>query len=80
MEGLFGVAANLGVGAFLATLIFVFAWRTVRSLSEQQREDRQLMENRLSAVTDAYNKTTQENTRILAEIYTWLRIKNGHKD
>jgi len=73
------IAANLGVGAFLATLIFIFAWRTARLTEEHYHAEIKAREERLNKVLDAYNAATTENTKILSELYTYLRIKNGGK-
>jgi len=69
------VAGVGGIGGVFAVLLFFIYRQTIK----QMREDRKYTENRMSNVLDAYNKATLENTKILAELYTWLRAKNGNK-
>jgi len=37
------------------------------------------MEDRLSKMIDAYNQASADNTRVLTELITWLRVKNGNR-
>lgn len=62
-----------GITGVLAFLIFM----AYRYLVNQMREDRKYMEDRLTRVIEDYNKTTSENTRVLAELKTWLKARNG---
>ena len=64
-----------GIAGVLAFLIFL----AYRHLVNQMREDRKFMEDRLSKIIDAYNFVTSENTKILTELITWLKMKNGSK-
>jgi len=68
------IAGIGGVGAvFAVILFFVYRW-TVR----QQRDDRKYMEDRLTNVIDDYNRTSSDNTKVLWELITWLKAKNGN--
>jgi len=64
-----------GVGAVFGLLMFFL----LRDTSRTARQDRKYMEDRLSGVIDGYNKATQESTKILAELFTYLKMKNGNK-
>lgn len=64
------IGGIIGVLAFLICLAY-------KHLVSQMREDRKFMEDRLSKIIDAYNSITNENTKILTELITWLRAKNG---
>jgi len=63
-----------GVAGILAALMF-FA---CRHLVKQTRDDRRFMEDRLTQVLKDYNEAFKDNTKILSELYTWLKAKNGH--
>jgi len=76
------IGAVGGVGAVFAVLMFLVYQRTIK----QMREDRKFMEERMVKLSDDYNERQQEtnksrddNTRVLAELYTYLRAKNGSK-
>lgn len=63
-----------GIAGVLAVLMF-FVYR----------QDRKSMEDRLTGLTDDYNKMAQErtealikHTQVLSELITWLKAKNGH--
>ena len=62
-----------GIAGVLAVLIFA----AYKYLVNQMREDRKFMEDRLSKIIDSYNAVTNDNTRVLTELITWLKIKNG---
>ena len=62
-----------GVGAVFGVIILLIYRQTVK----QMREDRKYTEDRMSDVLSAYNTNTKENTKILSELYTWLKAKNG---
>jgi len=64
-----------GIAGVLAFLIFM----AYRHLVNQMREDRKFMEDRLSKMIDAYNQASADNTRVLTELITWLRVKNGNR-
>jgi len=63
-----------GITGILAVLMFL----TYRYLVNQMREDRKFMEDRQSKTIQAYNEAITENSKVLSELYTWLRGKNGH--
>ena len=62
-----------GISGVLAFLIFL----TYRYLVNQMREDRKFMEDRLDKIIKAYDTTACENTKVLSELITYLRLKNG---
>jgi len=64
-----------GITGVLALLIFM----AYRYLVHQMREDRKYMEDRLTKIIDAYNEAATNNTRVLTELITWLRAKNGSR-
>ena len=64
-----------GVGAVMATLVFL----CYRHLVNQMREDRKYMEDRQQSALDGYRTAMTENTKILTELFTWLKAKNGNK-
>lgn len=63
-----------GIAGVLAFLIFLM----YRNLVCQMRDDRKYMEDRLTKIIDGYNEVTVENTRVLTELFTWLKTKNGN--
>lgn len=64
-----------GIAGVLAFLIFL----AYKNAVNQIREDRKFMEDRLSKIIDSYNAITSENTKMLIELITWLKIRNGNK-
>jgi len=73
------------IGGIAGVLAFLL-WLTVKYLIRQIREDRKFMEDRLTKIIDDYNKTSKDNqdvqrehTKVLAELYTYLRMRNGGK-
>ena len=80
MNELFQLAASVGGIGGLVAVIILFLYRHDRKESLQQmRDDRKFMEERLDKVITAYNETTSNNIKILTELYTYLRLKNGSK-
>ena len=80
MNELFQLAASVGGIGGLVAVIILFLYRHDRKESLQQmRDDRKFMEDRLDKVITAYNETTSNNIKILTELYTYLRLKNGSK-
>lgn len=76
------IGAVGGIGAVFAILMFFVYRQTIK----QMREDRKFMEERMVQLSDDYNerqqetnKSRDENTRVLAELYTYLKAKNGNK-
>ena len=63
----------------IAGVLAVLFWLTNRYLIRQMREDRKFMEDRLTKIIDAYNNTTSDNTKVLYELITWLKAKNGSR-
>ena len=68
-----------GIAGVLAFIIFMMYRQDRKESSEQLREDRKFMEDRLSKIIDDYNKTATANTEVLFELVTWLKAKNGHR-
>jgi len=64
-----------GIAGVLAVLLYVLT----KHLIGQMREDRKFMEDRLTHIIDAYNTTTSDNTKVLFELITWFKAKNGSK-
>lgn len=64
----FGLAANLGVGAFLGALIFVM-----------YRIDRKSIEKRMSKLLEEDIETRRENTKVVTELCVLLRTMNGNR-
>ena len=67
-----------GIAGVLAFIILMMYRQDRKESSEQLREDRKFMEDRLSMIIDSYNKTATANTEVLFELVTWLKAKNGH--
>lgn len=70
-----------GIAGVLAFFIFL----TYRYLVAQMRSDRKYMEDRLTTILKDYNDVSRSHTeamlkfsQTMAELYTWLRMKNGH--
>jgi len=63
-----------GIAGVLAAIIFL----TYKNMVKQLRDDRKYMEDRLTEVIHDYNEAVQANTKISAELFTWLKAKNGH--
>jgi len=64
-----------GIVGVYGYLIFLAYKNSVK----QMREDRRYMEDRLSKIIDSYNAASTENTKVLTELITYLRQKNGNK-
>ena len=57
-----------GIAGILAVVIFFI-----------YRQDRKSSEDRLTNIINSYNDAIQENTKVLAELFTWLKARNGNK-
>ena len=57
-----------GIAGVLAVAIFLV-----------YRQDRKSSEDRLTSIIKSYNDAVQENTKVLAELFTWLKAKNGNR-
>ena len=75
-----GTIGGIG-GVFAVLLFFVY-----RQTTKQMREDRKYAEDRLTnlikenfQIRERDIQSTNENTKVLTELFTWLRIKNGGK-
>ena len=67
------------VGVFGLAMFFF-----LRHLVSQMRQDRKFMEDRLTSIINDYKESAIAHTRAhveftktLAELYTWLKAKNG---
>lgn len=76
------IGAVGGIGAVFAVLMFL----VYRQTNKQMRDDRKYTEDRMVKLTDDYNERIQEtnesrdnNTKVLAELYTYLKARNGNK-
>ena len=85
IEFLQSVGGAWGMGAVFAVILFVILMRVMKHYTSQIREDRKFMEERMTKLTDDYNERMQEtnrsrddNTKVLTELITWLKAKNGH--
>lgn len=67
-----------GITGVLAFIIFLIYRQDKKANEDRQREDRKFMEDRLTMVLGDYNKAFKDNTQILTELFTWLKMKNGH--
>lgn len=67
------IGAIGGVGAVFAVLMFFVLLKIMKVM----REDRKYAEDRMSSILSDYNKATQESTKVLSELYTYLKMKNG---
>lgn len=72
-----------GVGGVFAVILFWVYWLTVKQI----RQDRKFMEDRLTQVLRDYNDSCRDNqkiiaehNRVLTELMTWLKARNGKKD
>ena len=62
-----------GITGAFGYLIFLAYRNTVN----QMREDRRFMEDRLSKIIEADQESREKHTRVLTELITYLRQKNG---
>ena len=68
-----------GITGVLAFIIFLIYRQDRKDSTNQLREDRKFMEDRLSGIIDADQESRQKNTQVLTELITWLKAKNGSK-
>jgi len=81
MDMLLKSLLEFGLGAVFAGVMVGVYLNTVK----QMRQDRKFMEDRLTGLINDYNKacnattnTLLETTKILSELYTWLKARNGN--
>ena len=67
-----------GIAGIFAVAILLIYRQDRKASEDRQREDRKFMEDRQSKTIQSYNEAITENTKVLSELYTWLRGKNGH--
>jgi Flp pilus assembly protein TadB len=71
------VAGSLGVGAFLGLIIF-FMYRLDRQASEKRFRDAwKAHTDRIAILAERDRETREENTKVLTELVTLLKIMNG---
>jgi len=82
IEFLESVGAVWGIGAVFAILMFLVLMKVFKLM----REDRKFWEDRLTGIIDAYHKASKgqqratiKHTRVLTELITWLKARNGKK-
>lgn len=73
------IAGSLGVGAFLATLIFLMYRRERINTELMWRESKKFAEDRLSEIIERDQETREENTKALTELNTLLVRMNGKR-
>jgi hypothetical protein len=85
MTEILQIAASLGVGAFLAVVIFLLAMRYIKTIVDQSREDRKYTEGKLINLAEEnftirrdYIEKTEQLTKSLAELLTYLLRQNGN--
>ena len=83
IEFLQWIGAVGGIGAVFAVLMFF----VYRQTNKQMRDDRKYTEDRMAKLSDDYserqqetNKSRDDNTKVLAELYTYLKAKNGNSN
>ena len=69
------VGAVGGICAVFAILMVFICMKLLKIM----REDRKFMEDRETGIIEAYNTATRENTKVLSELYTYLKAKNGSR-
>ncbi len=62
---------NGGVAAVLATFVIY--------LARQMRQDRKFMEDRLTKIIEADQKSREASTKVTTELIAYLKTKNGSK-
>lgn len=75
MDALQYVGSIGGIGGVFGLIMFLVYRQTIK----QMREDRKYMEDHLTGVLNNYNASVNNNTKVLTELITWLRAKNGSK-
>jgi len=85
IEFLQSVGGAWGMGAVFAVILFFVLMRVMKHYTTMMREDRKYMEDRMTRLNGDYNERVQEtnrsrdeNTKVLTELITWLKAKNGH--
>jgi len=73
-----GIIEYIGSIGGVAGVLTVIMFLAYRHLVNQMRQDRMFMEDRLTGFITNYNDAVEENTKVLSELFTWLKAKNGH--
>ena len=77
MVDILQIAGSLGVGAFLAAVIFLMYRNDRKGSEEKLRQDRVFMEDRLDKIISRDQDTRDANTHALTELTTVLERING---
>lgn len=77
MVELLQIAGSLGVGAFLATLIFLMYRRERINTERMWRDSKKFTEDRLTEIIERDQESREDNTRALTELNTLLVRMNG---
>jgi len=77
MIDILNLIGSLGVGAFLALIIFFMYRRDRNETLRKQREDRKFMEDRLTKLLEDDQQSREANTRTLTELTTLISRLNG---
>lgn len=77
MVDILQIAGSLGVGAFLAVVIFLMYRNDRESSEEKLRQDRVFMEDRLNTIIERDQVTREANTKAVTELVTVLERMNG---
>lgn len=72
-------AAPLGVGGLLAAFVFLVAWRELRKLGEEQKQDKKILIDLVSAVMVIVTKNTASTDTNSAAIYELRRELSNHR-
>jgi len=79
MESIIQIAGSLGVGAFLATIIFLMYRRDRLNTETMWRESKKFTEDRLTELIEKDQESREDNTRAVTELVTLLIRMNGQK-
>lgn len=71
------VAGSLGVGCFLAVIIFFMYRRDRKDTEKMWRESKKFTEDRLTEIIEKDQETREENTKVTVELGTLIKTING---
>lgn len=71
------IAGSLGVGAFLAVIIFLMYRHDRKDSESRHLEAWRASEERLSKLIEADRETREKNTKALTELTTLIQRMNG---
>lgn len=73
------IAGSLGVGAFLGTIIFLMYRRDRKDTELRIAQMGESHASRLENLLKQDHRTRIKHTKVLAELNTFLRVKNGKR-